>query len=378
MRIAERVADGLVPPIVTADLEARVRASTGIAVARAGTTPAHLLRDADLAMYHAKREGRSGFHVFDGSLLVAVDERLALQQALPGAIADGAVHVHYQPIVAVPGGAVMGFEALARWSHDGAPVSPAVFVPLAVDAGLMAELGGGVARAALADLEALRALAPAARLFLNVSARELEHDGYAERLLAALAAAGASPADVVLELTESELAREGVADACHALRDRGFAFAIDDFGAGWSNLGYLRTLPVEVVKVDRGLLGSGDAAADRKLLEGLVALARSLGIAALCEGVETEAQRDRRRRGRLRRRAGLPARPARPARRARRRPRGVARPAGSPLRRARRCATMRGRRTPPEEETTCQPFARGPAPTVATWPARGPSGGPRA
>jgi diguanylate cyclase (GGDEF)-like protein/PAS domain S-box-containing protein len=270
-----------------------VSASIGVATATRGDSDAErLIRDADAAMYAAKRAGRARCAVFDEPLRERVSRRFQLESALRSSIEDDALTVSFQPIVAVVGGAINGVEALCRWDQG----SPADFIPIAEESGLILPLGAQVLAKALQHAVDLRQAHPQhdeLRVGINVSARELDQPDYAERTLEIIGASGMPTEHVVLELTESVLIdpRDEVAATLHRLRDAGVSLALDDFGSGYSSLTYLRRYPLDVLKLDisytQAMVHDPET---RVIVEMLVAMANRLGLRVVAEGVETEEQ----------------------------------------------------------------------------------------
>jgi diguanylate cyclase (GGDEF)-like protein/PAS domain S-box-containing protein len=255
------------------------------------------MKRADLAMYQAKAEGRNLVRFFDPQMQSVVNQRAALETDLREAVQAQQFELHYQAQIAA-GGRVLGSEALLRWTHGrrGA-VSPADFIPLAEDTGLILPLGTWVLETACAQLALWAKQAEFADLTLsvNVSARQFRQVDFVELVLGILARSGARPERLKLELTESMLVAdvEAVIATMNRLKAHGVGFSLDDFGTGYSSLSYLKRLPLEQLKIDQGfvrdLLTDPNDAAIAKML---IALAATLGLTVIAEGVETEAQRD--------------------------------------------------------------------------------------
>jgi EAL domain-containing protein (putative c-di-GMP-specific phosphodiesterase class I) len=255
------------------------------------------MKQADLAMYKAKDTGRNTFRFFDPAMESVVKERVALEDDLRHAVENGQFVLHYQAQV-VGKGRVTGAEALLRWRHpERGMVSPADFIPLAEETGLILPLGRWVLETACAQLTQWAALPEMAQLTIavNVSAHQINRPDFVEHVLAALGSTGANPRRLKLELTESLLVHnvEQIIEKMFALKAKGVGFSLDDFGTGYSSLSYLKRLPLDQLKIDQSfvrdvLTDPNDAAIARTV----VALAQSLGLAVIAEGVETEAQRD--------------------------------------------------------------------------------------
>jgi diguanylate cyclase (GGDEF)-like protein len=256
-----------------------------------------LLRRADLAMYQAKAAGRNSLRFYDPEVQAAVKARAALEADLREAVLEGQFLLHYQAQV-VGEGQVTGAEGLVRWQHpQRGIVSPGEFISLAEDTGLILSIGHWVLETACAQLTlwASRPEMTHLTIAVNVSARQFYQQDFVDQVLAVLDQTGANPKRLKLELTESLLVDdvEGVILKMSALKSRGVGFSLDDFGTGYSSLSYLKRLPLDQLKIDQGfvrdILTDSDDAAIAKMV---VALAESLGLSVIAEGVELEAQRD--------------------------------------------------------------------------------------
>ena len=296
--VARRIGQALQPPFLLADRELRVTASIGIASGRG--EPENLLRDADVAMYRAKRRARGSFALFEPGMHAAILEELELQNDLHAAVARGEIAVHYQPIVRLADGGIPAVEALARWEHPtrGA-VPPDVFIPLAEASGIIDEIGSLVLAQASAQLAAWRRAqvgSPRLQLTLNVSPAQ-DRDRLAAEIGEQLGRHGLAPSSLVLEITESGLVHDSEETLARlaAARRQGLQVAIDDFGTGYSSLRYLRRLPVDILKIAKPFV---DGIADERgeewaLARMIIDLAHALGLETVAEGVETPAQRQR-------------------------------------------------------------------------------------
>ena len=268
-----------------------VSASIGVAgYRRDELDPERVIRDADAAMYVAKRGGRDRVAVFDRGMREVVSRRFFLESALRDGLAEDALAIHLQPIIALnEGDALSGFEALARW-----PVaSPSEFIPIAEDSGLIVPLGRWAVDQALGALAQMTAISPEMadlRMGVNVSAHQLLERGFADMILGALDRHGVYAKNLVLELTESVLIdpRDDVDLVLLGLANAGVSLALDDFGSGYSSLGYLRRYPIDVLKLDttytQALLHDQGT---RIIAEGIVTMANRLGLRVVAEGVET-------------------------------------------------------------------------------------------
>jgi diguanylate cyclase (GGDEF)-like protein len=256
-----------------------------------------LLKQADLAMYRAKSDGRNAFRFFDPNMLAVMMERTALESDLREAVRGGHFLLHYQAQV-VGDGRITGVEALARWPHPRrGMVSPAQFIPLAEETGIILPLGQWVLRTACAQLAAWADRPETAHLTMavNVSAHQFSQPDFVDQVLAILRETGARPQRLKLELTESLLvANVGqLIEKMSALKAQGVGFSLDDFGTGYSSLAYLKRLPLDQLKIDQSfvrdvLTDPNDASIARTI----IALAQSLNLGVIAEGVETAAQRD--------------------------------------------------------------------------------------
>jgi diguanylate cyclase (GGDEF)-like protein/PAS domain S-box-containing protein len=273
-------------------------ASVGVATSQEAAGTAELQRQADLALYVAKGDGKNTWQRYQSGLHAAVVERLELRSALIEAIAQDQFVLRFQPIVDLPTEAVVGVEALVRWHHPTRGLlGPDQFIDVAEESGAIVEIGGWVLREALRRFMGWRMSTPDSSLryvSVNVSARQFRTPGFVDQVRAALADTGAPPQALLLEITESLLLRDAdtVAADLRALRELGVRIAIDDFGTGYSSLSYLRHMPVDVLKIDKSfideILHSGEQLA---LVEAIVNLARTLRLAVVAEGVEHPAHR---------------------------------------------------------------------------------------
>ncbi len=293
--LAERICQGLSQPLLVEGRELFAHASIGISVAtRPGMAADDLLRNADVAMYVAKSDGKNRHKLFDHAMHQAVVERVALQSELSWAIERYQLTLHYQPVVDLGTRRLTGVEALARWVHpERGSVPPGSFIPLAEETGLIVSLGDWVLRAACRQLHQWQqAGLGELDLNVNVSARQLKEPGYVASVVEALDQTGLEPGCLILEITESMLMEniDAILDTLHGLRDQGVRLAIDDFGTGYSSLAYLVRLPVQLLKIDRSfVICLEDDPHSAMLVRSILKLARDLGLETVAEGIE-EAQ----------------------------------------------------------------------------------------
>ncbi|MDP6975244.1 MAG: EAL domain-containing protein [Acidimicrobiales bacterium] len=295
---AERIRRALARPVELGAESTVVTTSIGINIAHGDETPGDLLRDADTAMYRAKEEGRDRAELFDDNLRVQAVRRHSIQQELRLALESNRIEVHFQPVVRISDGAVTGAEALARVrAETGELLLPDQFIDIAEDSGLIAELGSRVLVLALDRLAAWsRTRQEPLSMAVNVSARQLADAAFPGVVDDALAGCGLDPALVALEFTESALiaANPVTERVLDDLTELGVRIGLDDFGTGFSSLAYLKRFPIDFLKVDRSFvagLGSNDG--DTAIVTGTIALAHSLGLRVVAEGVETEEQLER-------------------------------------------------------------------------------------
>ncbi len=294
--IARRLLASLAVPIFIQQRRIAVRASLGLAHSTdAGMQADELIRNADLAMYSAKAEGKGGLALFQDELLTAARRRLDLREDLRRAIERGQLALAYQPLVDLNTGGIVAIEALVRWRHprDGL-IPPDHFIPLAEETGAIVPLGRWVLGQALADLSHWSAQSPQLRVNVNVAPRELLEPDYVPTVAAALTRHAVSPDRLTLELTESAVPDDGeIAGRLDELSQLGVRLAIDDFGTGQSSLGRLQRLPVTEVKVDRSFLADIEANShNATLVRSMIELGHALGLRMVVEGIERESQLD--------------------------------------------------------------------------------------
>jgi diguanylate cyclase (GGDEF)-like protein/PAS domain S-box-containing protein len=269
-------------------------ASIGIALApKDGTDLDQLIKNADLAMYGAKADGRRTSRFFEPAMDASAKARLTMEQDLRQALADGGFEIHYQPLVNLEHNRVTGCEALLRWRHpERGMISPAEFIPVAEDTGLINELGEWVLRTACAEAANWP---DHVRLAVNVSPVQLKCQTVALKIAGALAASGLSPSRLELEITEAVLIRDDEAALAilHQLRTIGVRIALDDFGTGYSSLSYLKRFPFDKIKIDRCFVSDiAEIDGSSAIVQAVVNIAASRNMTTTAEGVETEQQRE--------------------------------------------------------------------------------------
>jgi diguanylate cyclase (GGDEF)-like protein len=290
----KRVLDGIkaafAAPVQIDDVQIHVRTSIGITLYPAdGDDAETLLKNADAAMYAAKAAGRDGVRRFEPALRRAAEWRMALSRSLRTAAQDGELTLVYQPQVDIRTGRVSGLEALLRWNDpEHGAVSPAEFIPVAEETGLIAEIGEWVLHKACADA---KQWAPDLRISVNVSPQQITRGDFRAVVERVLDATRLAPSRLELEITESVLVAPGAFPSLRALSELGVGIAIDDFGSGYSSLSYLRDFHADRLKIDMSFVrGIGANSADEAVIKAILALARTLGFAVVAEGVETLAQ----------------------------------------------------------------------------------------
>jgi diguanylate cyclase (GGDEF)-like protein/PAS domain S-box-containing protein len=298
--IADRIHAALEKPIRLDNDDVYVHASVGIASGNAATTADEVVRNADLAMYSAKADGKGRSAFFEQSMHSAVRKRLQLTGDLRRALDAGQLSVNYQPLVRLDDGRMLGVEALLRWAHpELGLVPPAEFIPLAEESGLIVTIGSYVLNEACQQLKRWQTEHPESHpeyVSVNLSVRQFQREGHVvEDVKRALETAGLNGAHLMLEITESVLMedRQPIIRDLDALRALGVRIAIDDFGTGYSALSYLREFPIDTVKMDRSFVQNlGKDAADSALVRSVVELGGALDMQIIAEGIELQGQLD--------------------------------------------------------------------------------------
>lgn len=297
---ADRILEVFNRPFLLAGDELTITCSVGVASNEGpGSTDAGtLLRDANLAMYQAKRGGRARHELFGIDLRTRATRRMETETDLRKALFGGGLSVAYQPIVSLATGKVVSVEALARWNHPGyGPISPEDFIPIAEESGLIDELGKYVLYMACKEARAwqwaLGEQAPC--VSVNLSAVQLGNSECVDTVVEVLEISGIAPSQLVLEITESAVMADSpeVRNAVKALAGLGIRLAVDDFGKGWSSLAYLARYPLSELKIDGSFIaGMSHRESDRVIVASVVQLAHELGLEVVAEGIETSAQFD--------------------------------------------------------------------------------------
>jgi diguanylate cyclase (GGDEF)-like protein/PAS domain S-box-containing protein len=301
LAIADRVADAFSEPYRMGGADHFVTASIGIAVARpTGREPIDaelLIRDADAAMYRAKERGRGRCEVFDAEMRARAVRRLETERELRHALTREELELHYQPVVALGSGEIVGLEALVRWNHpERGLLDPGEFVPIAEDSGLIEPIGRWVQETACRQAIGWHDLRPDQRpldISVNLSARQVAHRELADSVREILDGTGLAPVNLRLEITESVLVEESASATAtlEALSEIGVRLVLDDFGTGYSSLAYLNRFPFDALKIDRSFVeGLGVEQERTAIVEAVIGMARALSLDAIAEGVENEAQ----------------------------------------------------------------------------------------
>ena len=291
-RLAQRVIDALSEPYDIDGQQAVIGVSVGISVGPGdGSVPDKLLRNADLALYRAKSDGRGTFRFFEAAMDLQMQIRRVMELDLRKALPGGEFELHYQPVVNLASKEISGFEALIRWNHPTrGMVSPAAFIPLAEEIGFIVPIGEWVIRQACAtaaqwpdDL----------RVAVNISAIQFRSPGLMQVIVGALAASGLAPTRLEIEITESVLLhnKEATLALLHQLRSLGIRIAMDDFGTGYSSLTYLQSFPFDKIKIDRSFVKNiTENSSSLNIVRAVAAMANGMGMTATAEGVETAEQ----------------------------------------------------------------------------------------
>ena len=296
-RVAERITQALTRPFVLRQREHFVSASIGISLSTGGGAPEALIRDADAALYRAKDHGRGGYEIFDEVMRSRVIEHMETENDLRRALQRRELELHFQPIVSLADGSTVMLEALLRWQHPerGLLTAPA-FIPVAEESLLIVPIGRWVIDEACCAAASWQALHPDRRpigVSVNLSARELADPHLLRCIRDAIDSSGIDPSTLRLELTETTLLEEAETPevTLRSLRDLGVRLILDDFGTGFSSLGYLQRLPLAGIKLDRAFVEHlGEGGSDATIVAAVTQMASALGLEVCAEGVETAEQ----------------------------------------------------------------------------------------
>lgn len=297
IRVALRIQTLLAEPVAIGGQTVAVRASIGIALGRPDEGADTLIRNADLAMYMAKDRANGGFELFEPGMRNRLVDHVRVRQDLAGAVDRKEIGLVYQPIVDVRTGAMVGAEALARWTHpERGPIPPTEFIAAAEESDLIVRLGRDLLDEACRRLAAWRSAGivdEAFQMSVNVSPTQLRDPDLPAILTATMARHGVDPARLVLELTETVLIEDtrSTDTQLAAIRALGVSLALDDFGTGYSSLAYLGRFPIDVIKIDRSFVAGLPAQAGRSaLVRAIASIGTSMNLRTVAEGVETAAQ----------------------------------------------------------------------------------------
>jgi diguanylate cyclase (GGDEF)-like protein len=293
--LAQRIIASMSEPFDLDGHQAVIGASIGIAVGPSdGLRPDELLRNADLALYRAKGDGRGTFRFFEAAMDLQMQTRRIMERDLRKALPSGQFELYYQPVVNLASGDISGFEALIRWNHpEQGVVAPASFIPLAEETGLIVPVGEWVIRQACATAAQWPGDLSVA---VNISAAQFRNPGLMQVIVGALATSGLQPTRLEIEITETVLLqnRETTLAVLHQLRELGIRIAMDDFGTGYSSLTYLQCFPFDKIKIDRSFVKDiTENTGSLNIVRAVAALAKGMGMTATAEGVETSEQLDR-------------------------------------------------------------------------------------
>jgi diguanylate cyclase (GGDEF)-like protein/PAS domain S-box-containing protein len=295
--LLQRLEEAMTYPFALSGNQVQVSASIGVATAGPGETADDLLRNADVAMYAAKRRGKGRSETYELRMYADVRERLEMEAALRDALETGQLSLHYQPIVSLKTGALYGVEALVRWDHPTrGHLLPQSFITLAEETGLIVPLGAWVLTEACRQVQEWRAAFPETPLLVsvNISGRQLQGGGVTDALKEALAKTGARADGVVLEITESVLMQQtdSVQERLWQLKSLGVRLAIDDFGTGYSSLSYLQRFPIDILKIAKPFVDDvGSGTEKSALARAIVGLGETLKLRTIAEGIERGDQR---------------------------------------------------------------------------------------
>jgi diguanylate cyclase (GGDEF)-like protein/PAS domain S-box-containing protein len=294
--IAERVLETLALPMTIGHTELTLRASIGIAIADGTSDAEELIRDADAAMYIAKRDGKGAYRVFEPEMHEGVLERLELRADLQRALATEQLELHYQPVVRLRDGSISGVEALLRWRHpERGLIAPDQFIPLAEETGLIVPIGRWVLREGCRQARRMLDALPEGNsptMSINLSLKQLQASDLVSDVRDALTEARLDPGTLTLEITETVLMADAdvAVKRLNELKELGVHLALDDFGTGYSSLSYLSRFPVDILKMDRSFLRPDATPGTSELATAVVGLGASLNLDVVAEGIELAEQ----------------------------------------------------------------------------------------
>ena len=297
MMISDRVLEILRQPIrLLANREIMVGMSIGIAVSQKGVETAdELLRNADVAMYIAKEEGKGCYAIFKSEMHAKIIERMELEEDLRRAIEREEFILNYQPIVRLDTQEIAGFETLVRWRHPvRGLIQPLTFISISEETNLIIPLGRWIINKAAEKIKYLRdSFGNHLTMTVNVSGRQIQHPDFVSDVAEALARSGAEPRSLILEITESVMMQnsEGMLQRLRELKSLGVRLAIDDFGTGYSSLSYLQQFPVDILKIDRSFVERvNEGLSESAVARTIISLSKTLQLSTVAEGIETSAQ----------------------------------------------------------------------------------------
>ncbi|HMU61303.1 MAG TPA: EAL domain-containing protein [Gemmatimonadales bacterium] len=296
--LVDRLAGAMQAPFHLGHNEVHVSLSFGIATAVGDESADDLMRNSDLAMYTAKRQGKGRFATYESKMVADSRHRLEMEAALRGAIEREELVLHYQPVMHLQTGDIFGFEALVRWNHPKyGHLLPGHFVPLAEETGLIVRLGAWVLREACGQIHRWREAYPGADwvMSVNLSGRQLQEPDLVHEARRALSATGVDPSALVLEITESVLMQQAdsAQQQLRGLKSLGVGLAIDDFGTGYSSLSYLQRFPIDILKIAKPFIDDVGAGLEKSALaRAIIGLGDTLKLRTIAEGVEVAEQRE--------------------------------------------------------------------------------------
>lgn len=288
--VAEKLLTSLGAPMWVEGVRLSFSVSCGVAIASEGDDADSLLRNADIAMYKAKRTGKARLEIYETAMGNAARKRLSLRGDLERALELGELELHYQPIVSIFDGRPVSYEALLRWNHPiRGSVQPGEFIPLAEETGLILPIGRWVLHTACRDATDW----DGASVSVNLSARQFESPDLIDDIIAALQMSDLPPERLTLEITETLSMRDSNAsvERIEQMKQLGLKLAIDDFGTGYSSLAYLQRFDIDLLKIDRSFVQQMTSPEGQELVRAVVTLGRALGLRVVAEGIETEEQR---------------------------------------------------------------------------------------